>query len=65
MAFRNYKEVKSKCIERYCPTDLDLAIDNIQTGYDIIDLQFSTHYDKKQDSSKYCALLLIAKKESK
>ena len=64
MAFRNYKKTKPLCLEMSTPSDLDIAIDKVQNDYDIIDLQFSTHYDMVS-GAKYCALLLLADKESK
>lgn len=64
MAFRNYKKTKPLCLEKSTPSDLDIAIDKVQNDYDIIDLQFSTHYDPVE-GSRYCALLLLANKENK
>ena len=65
MAFRNYKKTKSLCIEKNTPTELDLAVDEIQDKYDIIDLQFSTHFDVIWKEARYCAFLLLSEKESK
>ena len=64
MAFRNYKTTIPMCIQRDTPSQLDIEIDKVQSEYDIIDLQFSTHCTPLGDQ-KYCALLLLAKKESK
>ena len=64
MAFRNYKKTKPLCLEASTPSELDIAIDKVQNDYDIIDLQFSTHYDPVE-GGRYCALLLLADKENK
>ena len=59
MAFRNYEKTKSCCIETTSPSDLEKAVDDIQERYDIIDLQFSTHY---AGQTKFCVFLLLAQK---
>lgn len=65
MAFRNYSKTIPMCIQRDRPSQLDIEIDKVQEEYDIIDLQFSTHYDPTNGGSKYCAFLLLVKKENK
>lgn len=65
MAFRNYDKTKTLCLDENSPSDLDIKIDALQADYDIIDLQFSTHFDNTWKQPRYCALLLLSKKESK
>ena len=64
MAFRNYEGIRCLCIERGTPVELADKIDELQETFDLVDLQFSTHFDNMFKESKYCALVLVKSKEN-
>ncbi len=63
MAFRNYYGVRCLCIERDTPVELSDKIDELQDNFDLVDLQFSTHYHAEFKKDRYCALVLVKTKE--
>lgn len=62
MKFREYDNVKPKVIVASMDVILESKIEEYEEKYDIIDLQFSSHYDHTNKRNCYCALLLIKEK---
>lgn len=59
MKFREYDNVEPKVIVSSMTSLLESKIKQCEEKYDIIDLQFSTHYDPIWKRDCYCALLLV------
>lgn len=62
MLFREYKNVKPVCLCCESAELLEYKIERLGERYDIIDLQFSTHFEQFWKEEKFCALLLVAPK---
>ena len=62
MKFREYDNVKPLVLVAGMDVLLQEKIEECDKKYDIIDLQFSSHYDYGTKREKYCALLLVKEK---
>ena len=62
MKFREYTDVKPLILTASMDILLQDMIEDCDKKYDIIDLQFSSHYDHGTKLEKYCALLLVKEK---
>ena len=62
MKFREYGEVKPMVITELSGDFLEKSIEAIGRRMDIIDLQYSTGYDPREQVFWYSALLLVKEK---
>lgn len=62
MKFREYDNVKPLVLVASMDVLLQQKIEECDKKYDIIDLQFASHYDPSTKREKYCALLLVKEK---